>query len=81
MAYEIKPGQGSLWANENKTSDNAPNATGRCNIDGKIFKIAAWTNESKDGKRFMSLKIEIDEKPKRAEGQSTADYIDDEIPF
>ena len=30
MGYEIREGQGSLWPNENRKSDNAPVATGRC---------------------------------------------------
>jgi uncharacterized protein (DUF736 family) len=84
MAYEIREGQGSLWPNEDRRSDNAPNATGKFMINGELFKIAAWTRETRDGdKRYMSLRIEPDS---GGNGRSSApsarrDEPDDDLPF
>jgi uncharacterized protein (DUF736 family) len=50
--------KGVLFPNEKRSSDKAPNATGTVQIKGVTYKLAAWTKESKAGKRFMSLTVQ-----------------------
>jgi hypothetical protein len=41
--YEHKPGFGSLFKNENKSSENHPDLTGSLkDLSGKDLQIAAW---------------------------------------
>jgi hypothetical protein len=56
MAYVLKDGQGSLFKNENRTSDNHPNARGDLMIDGVLYEIAAWTKTGTKGP-FQSLSV------------------------
>lgn len=56
MAYVLKDGQGSLFKNENKTSDNHPNARGELMIDGVLYEVAAWTKQGSKGP-FQSLSV------------------------
>ena len=53
MAYEHKENSGSLFKNDKKTSDKAPDYKGKANIDGVVKDVAAWKNE----KGFLSLKF------------------------
>jgi len=61
MAYILKDGQGSLFKNEKKTSDNHPNARGELMIEGVLYEVAAWTKQGSKGP-FQSLSV------KRKEG-------------
>lgn len=54
MAYQLKEGQGSLFRNENRSSDKAPNARGEILIGGVLYELASWTKEGRKGK-FQSL--------------------------
>jgi len=54
MAYVLREGQGSLFKNDNRTSDNHPNARGEILIGGVLYEISAWTKEGSKGK-FQSL--------------------------
>lgn len=61
MAYEPKPGDGSLFKNDKKTADNHPNATGyiiahRDIKAGEKLQLAAWTKDGAKGK-FQSLRM------------------------
>jgi hypothetical protein len=79
MAYEIRELQGSLFPNENKQSENSPNATGKCLIDGQPYNIAAWTKISASGLKYMSLKFSL---PDGTKGKGRDDETpNDEIPF
>ena len=49
-----KDNSGVLFKAEKK-SDKHPDYTGNCLVSGKKMYIAAWVNESKDGKKYMSL--------------------------
>ena len=59
MAYEHKPGTGTLFANDKKGNDKAPDAKGEFNLDGKIYKIACWNKTLPSGVEIQSLKIEL----------------------
>lgn len=90
MAYEVKPGQGSLFKNKRKDSDKHPDYTGEVHIPpgwgGKKVNIAAWLKTSQKGTKFMSLNLSdpSDRKPS-AKQDAKADMkkadLDDEIPF
>ncbi len=61
MAYEQRPGSGSLFRNEYKEQgDNKPDYKGTiADLDGKQFNLAGWVKETKGGKKFLSLKMEV----------------------
>ena len=57
MAYEQKPGTGTLFKNDKK-SDKQPDYRGRIvDQSGKEWALAAWVKEGKKGK-FLSLKMD-----------------------
>lgn len=64
MAFEPKDGNGALFKNTRKESDNHPDYTGNAMVNGEHVDIAAWIKEGKNGK-FMSLSF----KPPRQRGQ------------
>ena len=49
--------KGVLFRETDKESDKHPDMTGKINVDGKEYRLAGWTRESKNGKRFLSLSI------------------------
>jgi len=70
---------GVLFRNDKKTSEKAPEYTGKINVDGVDKEIAAWVKESKAGKKFFSIKVS--EPYKKEESSSTPADDDSEIPF
>lgn len=50
----MKDNSGSLFKNERKDSDRHPDATGKALIDGKMYRVSAWTKVGAKG-RFQSL--------------------------
>lgn len=87
MAYVLKDGQGSLFKNENRTSDNHPNARGELMIDGVLYEIAAWTKQGQRG-AFQSLSVKRKEargEPQRqTESSRPANFsrdLEDDVPF
>lgn len=63
MAYELKDGEGSLWKNEDRKSDSHPHAKGQLKINGVIYWVDAWTNETPAGKKFQKLSVKRKEQP------------------
>jgi hypothetical protein len=58
MAYELKPGQGTLFRNDKDGNDKRPDYRGElCLPDGSTLKLAGWVKEGKKGK-FLSLSID-----------------------
>jgi len=56
-AYEVKPGQGSVWANDRKTEDWHADWRGKILLpDGSEHYIDLWDNE-KNGKVWRGIKI------------------------
>lgn len=90
MAFELREGQGTLFRNTKRTSDNAPHARGEALIGGVLYEIAAWTKEGRNGK-FQSLAIKRkearQEQPEQRQRSyeeasgGTAAAIDDDLPF
>ena len=56
--YEQKDQTFSLWKNEyKKEGDKKPDYTGSGMINGEKKDISMWINEDKNGKRYLSGKI------------------------
>jgi uncharacterized protein (DUF736 family) len=54
---ELKENAGVLFNNNFSKSERSPDLTGELKINGIIYKIAGWNNNSKSGKSYISLKI------------------------
>ena len=72
---EDKDMSGVLFPQEKKT-DKHPNLTGNIVIKGEKFYLSAWTNTAKSGKKYISLKINEDQKK-----QANTPTENDDIPF
>ena len=70
---ESKDMSGVLFPVENKQSDKHPNLTGNIVINGEKFYLSAWTNISKNGKKYISLKANAEQKKQEPQN--------DDIPF
>lgn len=87
MAYEMKDGQGSLFKNKRKETDNHPDYTGSVMIDGVERWLSAWIKTPKNGgEKYMSLSIgkpkEQRSAPREApRAQDNPTDFDDSIPF
>jgi uncharacterized protein (DUF736 family) len=84
MAYELKDGQGSLFKNDRKESENHPDYRGDINIGGQVMWLSAWLKTSKDGKKYMSLSVKAKDATAQASAKKVAPAAidtDDEIPF
>lgn len=84
MTYELKPGQGSLFQNDRKQSDNHPDYTGSFNVDGVEYWLNGWKKQGKNGgKPFLSLSFKKKEARGRVEDapRAPAPDLDDSIPF
>lgn len=77
MEYERKPNTAALFKDEEKTNEKGPDYTGMGLIEGKELRLAGWINESKAGKKYLSIKFE---EPRKEFTASTAS-ADDEEPF
>tara|TARA_Y100000004_G_scaffold76391_1_gene85929 strand:+ start:268 stop:492 length:225 start_codon:yes stop_codon:yes gene_type:complete len=73
---ENKDMTGVLFPVENKQSDKHPNLTGNVIIKGEKFYLSAWTNTSKNGKKYISLKANAEQKK-----QDNTPTQNDDIPF
>jgi len=68
MAYEQKPGQGSLWNNDKKQKDTAPDLTGTVILpDGTEAFIDGWYKTTQTGKEFISISIKAKNKQRSTE--------------
>jgi len=58
MAYEHRPGSFSLFKNDKKGNEKAPDYTGTgMDMDGQMIRVAAWLRDGQRGK-FLSCKLE-----------------------
>ena len=70
---EDKDMTGVLFPVENKKTDKHPNLTGNVVINNEKFYLSAWTNTSKNGKKYISLKANAEQKKQEPQN--------DDIPF
>jgi uncharacterized protein (DUF736 family) len=67
--------RGAMFPNKYKEDgDKRPDHTGNLNVDGKEFKIAAWSSTSKAGNDYLSVTITEPE-------MESSSSNNDEIPF
>lgn len=80
---------GVLFKNDNQREGKQdPNAKGSATIGGVEYWVSAWTNTTKDGKKYQRLKFKAKEQqpaaaPKAEDLKAPAPPLefDDEIPF
>jgi hypothetical protein len=78
----MRDGQGSLFKNDRKESDNHPNAKGAALIGGVEYWVSAWTKVDKNGNRWQSLSFQPKEaKAKAPISNAPAFDEDNDIPF
>jgi|TARA_R100001594_G_scaffold120038_1_gene155563 hypothetical protein len=58
MAFEHKDNTGSLFKNDKDGNDKRPDFTGTAKIDGVVYKVASWVNNSPDDRIRISLKFD-----------------------
>ena len=73
MAWEPKEMGGGLYKNEKRDNEKHPLYKGKVMIEGKIWAIAAWMAETKDGSDYLSLKFS---EPRSFESVSTTDKFE-----
>ena len=72
---------GVLFRNKKRMKETQPNYTGSINIEGAEYWLSAWLKETKDGERFMSLAVNIKDKPKELDPNHPVFNSDDDIPL
>lgn len=86
MAYEIKDNTFSLFENDKKGNDKAPDYKGKGKVSGVEVKVAVWKRTSQSGVEYLSGSIEEVVKPDmpQAEPEKTEpqpEAIGDDLPF
>lgn len=84
MAYEMRPGQGSLFKNDQKTTDKHPTLKGRVMLpNGEVRWVSAWTKTTDAGEKWISLSIGDLCQPQGGQQSAPARVVavDDDIPF
>ena len=83
MAYEMKEKTFSLFENDKKGNDKAPDYRGKGLIDGKEVRIAVWKRKSASGIEYLSGSIEEPQQPAEqpAKEENIAEAVADEVPF
>ena len=78
MEYD-NTNRGVLFRNETSTPENKqPYMTGKLNVEGKDLQLAGWMKESKNGKKFLSLKVQ---EPRTREVVEDSNTSITDIPF
>lgn len=83
MAYEIKDNTFSLFENDKKGNDKAPDFRGKGMVDGKEVRVAVWKRKSASGIEYLSGTIEEPFKPAEQPQpeQKIEEAVADDIPF
>lgn len=85
MAYEPKNGDISIFKNENKTSENAPDYTGYyINEQGERMEVSLWLKEAGNGKKFLSGRVRKKDAQKPASNAAPVQVPQheiDDLPF
>ena len=81
MSFEHKENRGSLFRNKDKDGPKHPDFTGSANVNGATLRIAGWNEESKNGKKYLSLAFS---EPQNGSGSSPDKVqapVEDDFPF
>ena len=69
---------GALFKNNTKEEgDNRPDMTGVVDVEGKEYRVSAWSNSSKNGMKYLSLKVSEKQDGQQMQSQKN----DEEMPF
>tara|TARA_R100001082_G_C4218330_1_gene98064 strand:- start:15 stop:251 length:237 start_codon:yes stop_codon:yes gene_type:complete len=69
---------GALFKNNTKEEgDNRPDMTGVVDVEGKEYRVSAWSNTSKNGMKYLSLKVSEKQEGQQMQSQKN----DEEMPF
>lgn len=85
--FTPKPGQGTLFKNKKKEKETHPDMTGYIIVPegvrpGDTLRIAAWTKQSMNGDKFLSLNAEKQEQtPQTQQTSNPAPQGSDGLPF
>lgn len=72
MAYEMRELSGSIFQNQNKTTENHPGWKGSALIDGVEYWVSGWVKQTGEGKKWVSLSFAAKDQAPRQERQPTA---------
>ena len=88
MAFEHEPGKITIFRNDQKGNDKAPNYRGKGKLElqgGGTMKVelSLWINETKDGDKYFGGSINEDTYVPQQQVADTVDAapFDDGIPF
>lgn len=84
MAYEQRDGDISVFTNDKKGNDKAPDWKGTALIDGQKYEVAFWTKGNRGTMLAGSIKIarSRDDRPTGGGGSTGGSFADDQdIPF
>ena len=82
MAYEQREGSATLFRNDKKSSDKAPDWRGEGMLNGELIEIAAWEKSGSRGTFFsLNLKNKQAYVPKQEKVTSDSNEDDLDIPF
>lgn len=77
--FEHKENTGSVFTNDKKGNDKAPDLKGQVNVGGKLYDVAMWVKEGNKGK-YYSMKV--DEPRQRIAGAGLGQAPEsDGLPF
>jgi len=58
MAFELKPGYGTLFENKNKKESKHPDLVGKFRTpDGKTYEVSAWTIKKAGKIPYLSIAV------------------------
>ena len=95
MAYEQKPNSGTLFLNDQKINDRAPDMSGRLLLDksmipaierGEMLRVAAWEKQTSSGGSLLSLAVSENQKREDAQQeqqpkQGGVSFLGNKQPF
>ena len=74
--------KGVLFRNETATPENKqPYFSGTCEVNNKKMQLAAWMQESKAGKKFLSLKFQEPQAKEVVASNDSSTSTTDGVPF
>lgn len=78
MAYQEKPGDLSVFKNDRKEKDTHPDyRISGTDLNGQKIKGALWLKKDRNGKTYMSGKIEVDDYDKSNSRQGGGGHTQD----